>query len=99
MKTYCNSWSGLYLADGSLRPHLLKDHGHQVNIQHGPDYPFGVHVGADLWALYNATREKLEELYPGCISPVPMDEVDADVMRAFSEMQEEYRSMLADETE
>lgn len=99
MKTYCNEWSGLYLTDGALRPHLMRNNGHQINIQYGYQNVFAVHIGTDLWALYNATREKLEELYPGCIFPVPEDEVDADVMRAFSDMQEEYRSMLVDETE
>ena len=99
MKTYCNNWTGLVLVDGAANPHLMTNNGHQVNIRHNYDRPFSVYVGTDLWALYNAAREKLEELYPGCIFPVPEDEVDADVMRAFSDMQEEYRSMLVDETE
>ena len=42
-------------------------------------------------ALYRACQAALDTWYPGCVSPIPEDEVDADVMRAWSDLQEECR--------
>ena len=42
-------------------------------------------------ALSRACLAALDKWYPGCISPIPEDEVDADVMRAWSDLQEECR--------
>ena len=42
-------------------------------------------------ALSRACLAALDTWYPGCLSPIPEDEVDADVMRAWSDLQEECR--------
>ncbi len=94
---YHNKWTGttiLNCMDEETRYHIY--HDAQIHLWH-QNYLTKLHVPEDIWALYNFCRESLEKLYPGCIYPVPMDEVDADVMRAFSDMQERYRNNLSNE--
>ena len=41
-----------------------------------------------LLSLKREIEAQLEQWYPGCVLPIPDNEVDADVMREWSEMQE-----------